>query len=90
MSQNVFLGSGSAVFEHAHVGPATTVGVGVILNTVAVVEHDYTIGDFAHIAPGAIVLGSAESAGSPSWWRGPLSCPTSRWAMIVWWDRELW
>ena len=39
------------------VGPQTTLGTGVILNTRASVDHDNRIGDFAHVAPGAVVCG---------------------------------
>lgn len=50
---------GTVVLEHAHVGPAATLGSDVIINTGAVVEHDGRVGDGAHIAPGARVLGGA-------------------------------
>lgn len=53
------LGAGTAVLEHAHVGPGTSVGRGVIINTGAVVEHGARIGDFVHVGPGALVLGGA-------------------------------
>ena len=50
---------GSVIFEHTHIGPAASIGAGVVLNTAAVVEHDCYVGDFAHVAPGARVLGGA-------------------------------
>jgi UDP-perosamine 4-acetyltransferase len=59
VGRDVELGPGTVVLEHGHVGPASHVGVGVIVNTSAVVEHDCRIGDGVHVAPGAVVLGGA-------------------------------
>lgn len=50
---------GTMVMEHAHVGPGTAIGVGAIINTGAVVEHDCQVGDFVHIAPRAVLLGTS-------------------------------
>jgi UDP-perosamine 4-acetyltransferase len=52
-------GFSAVVLEHAHVGPGAVISEGVIVNTAAVVEHDCRVGAFAHIAPGARVLGGA-------------------------------
>jgi sugar O-acyltransferase (sialic acid O-acetyltransferase NeuD family) len=54
------LGDGTAVLEHAHVGPVARVGPAVIVNTAAVIEHDCVVGEGAHLAPGAILLGAAQ------------------------------
>ena len=51
------IGAGSVVLEHGHVGPGTSVGEAVVVNTGAVVEHNCVVGDGVHIAPGAYVLG---------------------------------
>lgn len=59
VARDAELGPGTVVLEHAHVGPATRVGRGVIVNTGAIVEHDCAIDDGAHVAPGACVLGGA-------------------------------
>lgn len=59
VSPDVALGASSVVLHHAHVGPGSHVGRGVIVNTGAVIEHDVTLGDGAHVAPGAVVLGGA-------------------------------
>ena len=41
------------------------IGLGVILNTAAIVEHDGVIGPFSHVTPGAILGGHARvGAGS--------------------------
>lgn len=53
------MGSGTVVFEHAHVGPNSTVGDGCIVNTGAIVEHDCRVEDYVHIAPRAVLLGGA-------------------------------
>jgi acetyltransferase-like isoleucine patch superfamily enzyme len=39
------------------------VGVGVILNTGALIEHECVIGDYSHIAPGTVLAGNV-SVGS--------------------------
>jgi sugar O-acyltransferase (sialic acid O-acetyltransferase NeuD family) len=49
---------GVQVFAHSYVGSAAEVGFGAIINTGAVVSHDCRIGDYAHIAPGALLAGS--------------------------------
>ena len=59
VAPDVELGAGTVVLEHAHIGPATRLGAGVILNTGGIVEHDCVVGDGAHIAPGAALLGAA-------------------------------
>ena len=51
------LGSGTAVLEHAPIGPCSKLGVGVIVNTAALVEHASLIGDFAHLALRAELFG---------------------------------
>jgi sugar O-acyltransferase (sialic acid O-acetyltransferase NeuD family) len=51
------IGPGSVVLEHGHVGPGSTVGAAVIINTGAVVEHDCVVEDGVHVAPGAYLLG---------------------------------
>jgi sugar O-acyltransferase (sialic acid O-acetyltransferase NeuD family) len=59
VAPDVPLGPGTAVLEHAHVGPASRIGVGVIVNTGAVVEHDCSVGDGTHLGPGSYLLGAA-------------------------------
>lgn len=50
---------GGTIHHHAHVGPDSTLGLGVIINTGAIVEHGASVGHCSHIAPGARVLGDA-------------------------------
>jgi len=52
------LGSYSQVAEHAHIGPLARLGDAVIVNTAAVVEHDCSVGDGTHLAPGSVLLGA--------------------------------
>ncbi|WP_256796024.1 NeuD/PglB/VioB family sugar acetyltransferase [Terrabacter sp. Ter38] len=59
VSARSVLGAGSVVLEHAHVGPSSTLGEAVVVNTAAVVEHDCTVGAGSHVAPGAVLLGAA-------------------------------
>lgn len=50
--------SGAQIFALSFVGSAVEVGFGAIVNSGAIVSHDCVIGDFAHIAPGALLAGS--------------------------------
>ena len=59
VSADAELGQGTVVMEHAHVGPAASLGVAVIVNTAAVVEHDVDIGSGTHVAPRAAIGGGA-------------------------------
>ena len=47
-------------FPFSFIGPETTIGLGVLVNTRAHVHHGSTIGDFSEIGPGAMVLGDAK------------------------------
>ena len=51
---------GNAVFIAANVtiNPLTRIGNGVICNTSCSIDHECMIGDFAHIAPGAVLCGN--------------------------------
>jgi len=65
----VLISPHAVVSRHAHLGPGTTVGHGVIvnaaasvgahciLNSRALIEHDAQIGDHCHISTGALVNG---------------------------------
>lgn len=65
------LGAGCFVAARAVVAPAARLGVSVIVNHGAVVDHDVTVGDFCHIAPlvalgGAVQIGRRVLVGSGS------------------------
>lgn len=51
------LGAGSVVLAGAVVGPDAWVGRHAIVNTRASVDHDCRLGDFASVAPGAVLCG---------------------------------
>lgn len=48
---------GGFIGHHSHVGPLTRIGVGSIVNTGAVVEHDCLIGDGVHLSINSSVAG---------------------------------
>jgi sugar O-acyltransferase (sialic acid O-acetyltransferase NeuD family) len=51
-------GVGCMILHRAIVQAGTRIGNHVILNTGAQVDHDCVVGDFVHIAPGAILCGT--------------------------------
>ena len=60
------IASGTVVFAGAIINAFAKVGVGCIINTAAVVEHDCIIDDFTHICPNVALAGGV-SVGSKSW-----------------------
>ena len=60
VSRHARLGPGCFVAAQAVVGPSAAVGVSVIVNHGAVVDHDVRVGDFSHIAPLAALGGGAQ------------------------------
>ena len=60
VSRHARLGPGCFVAAQAVVGPNAAVGVSVIVNHGAVVDHDVNVGDFSHIAPLAALGGGAQ------------------------------
>ncbi len=60
LSQYATLDLGCFVAAGAIVGPRASVGLGVIINHTAVVDHDCVVMDFCHIAPGAILGGNVK------------------------------
>lgn len=59
ISPSASIGAGSLVGVHGIVNVGAKIGSGAIINSGSIVEHDAVIGDFAHVAPGATVLGGA-------------------------------
>lgn len=53
------IGDGTFVGKRAVINSGTRVGRCAIINTGAILEHDCSIGDFAHIAPGCTLCGQA-------------------------------
>lgn len=52
---------GTVVLNGAVIGCNTKIGKHCILNHACVVEHDVTLGDFVHVAPGAKMLGGSKA-----------------------------
>ncbi|PZX51893.1 PglD-related sugar-binding protein [Algoriphagus chordae] len=53
----------SKVFDampFSFIGPETSIGLGVLINTSAHVHHECTVGDFTEIGPGAMLLGAVK------------------------------
>jgi sugar O-acyltransferase (sialic acid O-acetyltransferase NeuD family) len=49
---------GVMIASNVTINPLAKIGIGVICNTYCVIEHECVIGDFAHIAPGAVLCGN--------------------------------
>ena len=60
VSDKASIGEGSFVGKGAVINAEAVVGKMVIINTKAVVEHECKIGDFCHIAVGAVLCGQVE------------------------------
>jgi sugar O-acyltransferase (sialic acid O-acetyltransferase NeuD family) len=56
--ETVRLGHGTVVFAGAVIQPGTTIGRHGIVNTAATIDHDCTLGDFVHVAPGVHLAGN--------------------------------
>lgn len=58
ISAKATIGAGTQVQGRVVVNSLATIGKGVILNTGCIVEHEGVVGDFSHIAPGAVLAGN--------------------------------
>ena len=54
------LASGIFIAANATINPLAKIGNGVICNTSCSIDHECVIGDFAHIAPGAVLCGNVK------------------------------
>ena len=52
------MGDGVMVAANATLNPLVELGTGVICNTSSSIDHECKIGDFTHIAPGAVLCGN--------------------------------
>ncbi|MFT6987783.1 MAG: sugar O-acyltransferase (sialic acid O-acetyltransferase NeuD family) [Psychromonas sp.] len=66
ISQYAVIAEGAVVFAGAIINAFAKVGVGCIINTAAVIEHDCIIDDFAHICPNVALAGGV-TVGNKSW-----------------------
>lgn len=49
---------GVMVASNVTINPLAQIGTGAICNTACVIEHECTVGKFAHIGPGAVLCGN--------------------------------
>lgn len=55
---DVQIGKGSLVVANAVINILSRIGEGCIINTAASIDHDCTLGDFVHVAPGVRCAGT--------------------------------
>ena len=60
ISSSVRMGDGIMIAANATLNPLVELGRGVICNTSSSIDHECIIGDFAHIAPGAVLCGNVK------------------------------
>lgn len=60
ISSSVMMEESILVCANASINAFTKIGTGVICNTNCIIEHECQIGDFAHIAPGAVLAGNVK------------------------------
>ena len=58
ISASVKIGDGVMIAANATLNPLVEIGQGVICNTPTSIDHECIIGDFCHIAPGAVLCGN--------------------------------
>jgi len=58
ISNSSVVGPGVVIIGHSVVNAAATIGKGAILNTNSTVDHECTISDYVHIAPGVNLAGN--------------------------------
>ncbi|MGB3006921.1 MAG: acetyltransferase [Chitinophagaceae bacterium] len=60
ISSSVKIGDGVMIAANATINPLVEIGRGVICNTSSSIDHECIIGDFSHIAPGAVLCGNVK------------------------------
>lgn len=60
ISETAIIGEGTFVGKAAVINAEATIGKMCIINTKALIEHDCKIGDFVHVAVGAVICGQVE------------------------------
>ena len=51
---------GVMIAANATINPLATIATGAICNTGCIIEHECTVGEFAHIGPGAVLCGNVK------------------------------
>ena len=57
LSKNSTISEACVIMPNVVVNTGSTIGIGVILNTACVVEHDCVVGGFSHLAPRSVLCG---------------------------------
>lgn len=60
ISGSVKMGDGVMISANATLNPLVELGRGVICNTSSSIDHECVIGDYSHIAPGAVLCGNVQ------------------------------
>jgi sugar O-acyltransferase (sialic acid O-acetyltransferase NeuD family) len=60
IGDEVMIEAGVLVAGNVTINPLTKIQEGAICNTGSIIEHDCEVGSFAHIAPGAVLLGNVK------------------------------
>jgi sugar O-acyltransferase (sialic acid O-acetyltransferase NeuD family) len=60
ISSSVTVGNGTMIAANATLNALVQIGKGVICNTACTIDHESIIGDFVHIAPGAVLCGNVK------------------------------
>ncbi len=60
IAADAVIGAGSFIAAGVVINPGVVIGENAIINTHASIDHDCQIGDYAHIAPGAILCGGVK------------------------------
>lgn len=60
ISSSAKLGDGIMIAANATLNPLVEIGRGVICNTSTSIDHECVIGEFTHIAPGAVLCGNVK------------------------------
>ena len=57
INEDVLIGDGAVVMDGAVINGGARIGSGVIVNTNSTIEHDVSLEDWVHVAPGATISG---------------------------------
>jgi len=60
ISHHAILEKGIFIGKNVVINAGTYIGKGAIINTSSTIEHDCTIGEFSHIAPGTVLCGDVQ------------------------------
>jgi sugar O-acyltransferase (sialic acid O-acetyltransferase NeuD family) len=56
----IIAANGAMIAANATINPLAKIGIGAICNTGCIIEHECVVGNFAHIAPGAVLCGNVK------------------------------